>query len=222
MDLRITPRPIQSQTVSKLRDAILSGHFRPGQRLVESSLCQLLNVSRSSLREAIRRLEGEKLIRNTPNKGPSVAELTWNEAQDIYQVRALLEGEAVAQFTKRATADDLKQMAAALRAFAKANEIDDAAEKLKATDNFYEMILKGCGNSAIRELLEGLRARINLLRSHSMSRKGRSQYSLKEMSEMFKMIEARNAAGARKAAIAHVRSASQSAEKVLAADNKSK
>jgi DNA-binding GntR family transcriptional regulator len=222
MDLRVTPRPIQSQTVNKLRDAILSGHFKPGQRLVESSLCQLINVSRSSVREAIRRLEGEKLIRNIPNKGPSVAELTWREAQDIYQVRALLEGEAVAQFTKRASCEDLRQMQAALRVFAKANEDDDAAEKLRATDEFYEKILSGCGNGIIRELLEGLRARINLLRSHSMSRKGRSHYSLREMTEIFKMIESKNAAGARKAAFAHVRAASKAAEKVLAADKNSK
>ncbi len=81
MDLKVTPRLVQSQIVSKLREAILTGHFKPGERLVESTLCQMINVSRSSLREALRLLEGEKLILNVPNKGPSVAEISWVEAE---------------------------------------------------------------------------------------------------------------------------------------------
>ncbi|MGE3625836.1 MAG: GntR family transcriptional regulator, partial [Hyphomicrobiales bacterium] len=94
IDLTISPQTVQSQVVSKLRDAILSGHFQPGERLVESALCEMANVSRSSIREALRRLEAEKLIVIVPNKGPSVANITWEEAEDIYQVRALLEGGA--------------------------------------------------------------------------------------------------------------------------------
>src|SRR5579862_2692037 len=93
MDLRVTPRLVQSQIVSKLREAILSGHFKPGERLVESTLCEMVNVSRSSLREALRRLEGEKLILNVPNRGPSVAEISWVEAEEIYNARILLEAD---------------------------------------------------------------------------------------------------------------------------------
>jgi DNA-binding GntR family transcriptional regulator len=216
MDLRVTPRPVQSQIVNKLRDAILSGHFKPGQRLVESSLCQMINVSRSSLREALRRLEGEKLVLNIPNKGPSVAEITWEEAEDIYHVRAMLEGEAVALFTKRANRDEISRMRAALRDFVKAHEADDAAEKLRSTTEFYGTMLAGCGNGVIRELLEGLHARISLLRSQSMSRKGRSRFSAREMGEILKMIEKKDSVSARKAAIAHVRAASEAAKEVFA------
>lgn len=215
MDLRITPRPLQSQVVSKLRDAILSGHFKPGERLVESSLCQMINVSRSSLREALRRLEGEKLVHNIPNRGPSVAELTWKQAEDIYHVRALLEGEAVVLFTKRATPKEVAKMRAALKDFVKAHESDDAPEKIRATTDFYAVILNGCRNEVICEVLEGLHARINLLRSQSMSRKGRSRFSAKELSEILKMIERKDSAGARKAAIEHVRAASESAKKAF-------
>jgi DNA-binding GntR family transcriptional regulator len=175
----------------------------------------MINVSRSSLREALRRLEGEKLIRNIPNKGPSVAEISWKEAQDIYYVRALLEGEAVALFTKQATPADVAKAKFALRDFVKAHETDDALEKVRSTSEFYGTILKGCGNDVICEMLEGLRARINLLRSQSMSRKGRSRFSAKEMGEILKMIESKNPAGARKAAIAHVRAASEAAKKVF-------
>src|SRR5258706_13835232 len=103
MDLTITPRLVQSQIVSKLREAILTGHFKPGERLVESALCQMINVSRSSLREALRRLEGEKLILNGPNKGPSVAGISWVEAGEIYDPRILLETEAGGGFSQPPT-----------------------------------------------------------------------------------------------------------------------
>ncbi len=104
MDLKVSPRTVLVQTVDKLRDAILNGHFQPGDRLVEQDLCQEMGVSRGSLREALRRLEAEKLITMAPNRGPSVSVIGWAEAEQIYYVRALLEGEAAAEFAARATA----------------------------------------------------------------------------------------------------------------------
>jgi DNA-binding GntR family transcriptional regulator len=175
----------------------------------------MINVSRGSLREALRRLEGEKLIVNVPNKGPSVADITWKEAQDIYNIRALLEGEAAALFAKRATSADIKKMRNALREFGKANATEDAAGKLQATTNFYDVMLAGCGNETIHELLEGLHARVNFLRSRSMSRKGRSRYSVTELGEILVAIEAKNSTAARKAAIAHVRAASNAAKEAF-------
>ena len=96
MDLTISPRSVQQETVRLVREAITSGYFKPGERLVEAKLCSMLGVSRTSVREALRVLATGKLITIAPNKGPSVAELTWKEAQGIYHLRALLEGEAAA------------------------------------------------------------------------------------------------------------------------------
>ena len=88
MDLKVAPQTVHTQTTTKLRNAILSGYFKPGQRLVEAELCELMSVSRTSVREALRRLEAEKLITIVPNRGPSVSAITWEEAKDIYDVRA--------------------------------------------------------------------------------------------------------------------------------------
>jgi len=222
MDLRITPRLVQSQIVSKLRDAILSGHFKPGERLVESSLCHIINVSRSSLREALRRLEGEKLVLNVPNKGPSVAEISWVEAEEIYNARILLEAEAVAQFTKRVTEHDIVKMRAALRNIVKAIENGDAMARLHATSEFYGTIFAGCGNSIIGELLEGLQSRINLLRTQNNQPKKRALDGAKEMDEILRMVEKRDPDAARKATVAHVRAAWDGAKKLfhLKADKK--
>src|SRR5690606_15361772 len=130
-----------------------SGHFTPGQRLVEAELCRLLGVSRGSVREALRRLEAEKLITIVPNRGPSVTRLDWDEAQQIYQVRAVLEGEAAALAASAATAKQRDTMHKALVAFDVAVEADDAAGRVTATARFYDEIHAASGNAIIEEML---------------------------------------------------------------------
>src|SRR3546814_638178 len=126
IDLKVEPVTVQAQTFRKLREAILNGVFKPGERLTEAKLCARMGVSRTSIREGLRRLEGERLITILPNKGPTVTQITWAEAEEIYHVRALLEGEAAAMFATRATAEDLAELRAALEAFRVSSPLFDA------------------------------------------------------------------------------------------------
>jgi DNA-binding GntR family transcriptional regulator len=205
------PVTVTGQTVSKLRDAILSGVFKPGERLLEQNLCDWMGVSRTSVREALRRLEAERLITITPNRGPSVTEITWDEAQSIYEVRALLEGEAVARFAERASPAQLSDMKLALADFDRAVSMNAPLDRLAATERFYAVILAGCGNPVIAEIIQGLVARINFLRARSMSREGRSRQSTVEMWRIFDAIEKRRPAEARQAAVNHVNAAGEAA-----------
>src|ERR1700722_4510446 len=86
LDLRVSPRSVQQEVVAKLKHAILSGMFQPGDRLVEGNLCALLGVSRPSLREALRGLQAERLIEFIPNRGPQIPVLSWKAAEEIYDV----------------------------------------------------------------------------------------------------------------------------------------
>ena len=214
MDLRIAPLTVHQQTADRLRDAIVTGYFKPGERLVEANLCELMSVSRTSVREALRKLEAERLIVIIPNRGPSVAEISWAEAEQIYQVRALLEGEAAAMFATRATPADIKRMRSALDRFAQAAADDDPIGRLTATSEFYEVLLAGCGNKIIREMLDGLIARINFLRARSMSRPDRARYSLAEMRRIMAAIQKRDVQLARAAAVDHVNAACVAAREV--------
>ena len=220
--LKVLPVTVQSQTVTKLREAILTGIFKPAERLVETDLCRRMGVSRPSIREALRRLEAERLVTIIPNRGPSVSEITWEEAKQIYEVRSLLEGEAAALFAARADPAKLEALGEALRDFEKAVAEDDALERLAATSRFYDVILRGCGNHVIAQILEGLLARINFLRARSMSRSGRTKRSAEEMRKMFLAIESRDVAGARKYAVQHVHAACRAARKVYTQQNRLK
>lgn len=212
-DLRVLPRTVQAETVDKLRRAILTGHFKPGTRLAEAMLCKLMNVSRTSIREALRRLEGEKLVVIVPNKGPAVAEIQWEDAQAIYDLRALLEGEAAARFAMRASPSDIQKLKIALRAFNAAVRTNDALGRIASTNDFYDVILRGCANPVIGEVLQGLTARINFLRFQSMAQPGRSKFSAVELRKILQAIEDKNASAAREAAVEHVKSASAAARK---------
>lgn len=220
--LKVMPVTVTAQTVSKLRDAILSGVFKPGERLLEQNLCEWMGVSRTSVREALRRLEAERLITITPNRGPSVTVITWEEAQSIYDVRAVLEGEAVARFADRASPAQLSDMKLALADFDRAVSMNTPLDRLAATERFYSVILAGCGNAVIGETIHGLVARINFLRARSMSRDGRSRQSTIEMWRIFDAIEKRRPADAREAAVSHVLAAAEAARETFNSDQSKK
>lgn len=217
-DLKVMPITVTAQAVSKLRNAILSGVFSPGERLLEQSLCEWIGVSRTSIREALRRLEAERLITITPNRGPSVTEIDWEEANSIYDVRALLEGEATALFAASSSRAQLEEMKLALADFERAVAINNPIERLDSTERFYGVILAGCGNPIIKEIIQGLVARINFLRARSMSQEGRSRQSAVEMWHIYDAIEKRRPEQARKAAINHIEAAKGAAHETYIQD----
>lgn len=207
--------PVRERVLLALRNAIISGRLSPGQRLVEADLCQSLKVSRPSVREALRQLEAERLVTITPYKGPSVASVAWPEASDIYEVRVLLEGHAAYLCAERIDSQSVERMREALEAFEAAVRIGDSAGLIESTGAFYDEILRGCENSIIEETLRALLARINLLRSRSMSLRGRSTHSARELRAIYLAIKRRDAERAREAAIEHVRNARAAARVAL-------
>jgi DNA-binding GntR family transcriptional regulator/transposase len=211
MDIKVTPQTVLLQTTMKLREAIMDGHFAPGTRLVESVLCEMTNVSRTTIREALRRLESDRLIVNVPNRGPSVAVITAREADQIYHVRKLLEGEATALFAQHALPADIAQLEHTWRDFESAVRKHQPTERIRATSAFYEIILNGCGNKIIQEILESLLARINVLRAKTMTNPGRDVHSADEMRRILEAIKQRDPVAARTAAELHVIAAHESA-----------
>lgn len=215
VDLRIRPKTVQQLTVEKLRSAIVEGVFKPGERLIEVDLCEMLGVSRPSVREALRSLEAERLVSIIPNRGPQIPVLTWRDASDIYRVRMLLEGEVAALAAQHATPADIRKMNTALTTFAKADKAGDAEGRLASTAMLYDEMIRLCDNSIIEETLRGLYARVNFLRSRSMSLPGRAPNSLAEMKAIVASVEAGDVETARAAAIEHVRQAHATARIVF-------
>lgn len=200
---------VRTQVERFLRDAISDGTFRSGEKLIERDLCERLSISRPSLREALRTLEAEKLITNIPHYGPMVRTMSLQEAMEVYALRTLLESFAAGEFTKHASAADVEGLASIVKRLRRAARSGDKAAFLAIKAEFYAVVLDGCHNGLVKEILNGLYARINFLRSTSLQREGRLGKSIQEIESLQRSIEARDAAGAAKKAAQHVRNAQQ-------------
>jgi DNA-binding GntR family transcriptional regulator len=211
----VRPETLRHQVENVLRQAITSGRFAPGARLIERELCETLGVSRTSVREALRRLEAEKLVRSVPHKGPVVAIMSKQEATELYAIRGLLEGFAAGEFARIADEAAIAQFgekAKALRAQALAG---DQAGVLKAKTELYDVLLDNCGNALVKEILTSQYSRVNLLRATSLMHPDRLPASLREIDKLSKALKARDAEGASAAARLHVANAEKAAMRML-------
>ncbi|MDY7577700.1 GntR family transcriptional regulator [Herbaspirillum sp. RTI4] len=209
------PDSLRSQVENYLREAIMNGRFKPGEKLSERELCELLDVSRPSLREALRKLEAEKLITMVLHRGPMVSSISLAEARDLYAIRALFESYAVSGFAKLASDEAVARLGDVVQTLKDEAASGDRKRLLAAKADFYDVILNGCGNALIKEMLLSLLSRINLLRATSFSSPDRLPESLKEIDQLYAHIKARNADAAGKAAVLHIQNAEKAALDVL-------
>ena len=189
--------PLRQQVLDSLRQAIIDGRLAPGARLTERELTEMLGVSRTVVREALRSLESEGLVHVIPNKGPVVRELSRAEAEDLYQIRAVLEGLAARLFVEHATAEQIAQLSAALDVVVQAYESGDAPRVLETKNRFYDVLFAGAGSETLSSMLATLHARIWRWRALGLTHPGRSmdrsRESIANLREMLVAIGARDA-----------------------------
>lgn len=212
----VKPVTLREQVEDYLRDSIVQGRLRPGERLREQEWCEQLRISRPTLREAMRTLEAERLVVIEPHRGPSVARMTRKEAEDLYALRALLEGYAAEQFAQHADDVMVTRLRQCVQELALQAQLADRSGLLRAKQDFYETLLEGCQNALVADILPGLLSRITLLRATSFSMAHRAPHSIREIEAVLRCIELRDAAGAREAARHHIDCARQAALHVLA------
>lgn len=206
---------LRRQVEDALRRAIISGQRSPGERLVERELCETLGVSRTSVREALRTLEAERLVRIVPYKGPIVAAMTVEDARELYALRGLLEGFAAREFALHGSDDALARFSSEARVLRLAAEAGDRDKVLAAKGELYEIMLGNCRNKLVREVLESLFSRINLLRATSLMHPDRLPHSLTEIELLAAALCERDAETAEAMAARHVHNACEAALKML-------
>ena len=163
------------------------------------------------MREALRELEVEGLIENVPNRGPEVVRLKKSDAASIYQVRGVLEALAAKLFAVAARDEDIIQLRLALNDIANAYSCGEVGPSLSAKTRFYDILMRGAGNSVIPSILRNMNARINLLRCLSLASPQRLPESLREMQAIVAAIERRDAEGAFAASLCHVANSADAA-----------
>ncbi len=210
--LRRDDLTLSSRLVSSMRKAILNGRLEPGRHLKERELCEMFQVSRSLVREAVQKLAGEELITVIPHKGLMVSLIDRKAAQDLYKVRAVLEGLACAEFAANADEDTREELFAITARLNELSEADPPQALVDAKNVFYRCLLTGCKNEVLAQQFTQLNNRIVQLRRLSLSQRGRLPGTLKEIGAIVDAIRRRDAKAARRLAEAHVAAAAKVAD----------
>lgn len=201
--------PLRQQVVALIRDAIVAGEYRPGERLVERVLCDRLQVSRTVIREALRQLESEGLVSVEPNRGPVVTTLSAADVADLYEAREAIESAIARLFAQRATPAQRDELRLRFRGIEAAG--DDVRAQVAAKDSYYEMLLAGAANETLRRLLDTIHTRTSRARALSLGTSGRGPKMLAEMRALTDAAVAGDSDAAAAASVVHVRSAGEAA-----------
>lgn len=149
--------PLRDVVFNTLRQAILKGELKPGERLMEMHLANKLGVSRTPIREAIRMLEQEGLAVTIPRKGAQVAKMTEKDLQDVLEVRDALDELAVTCAFERMTPEQFVQLKEAMNAFEVAISTDDVRQIVEADEAFHDVIYAAAANPKLENIINSAR-----------------------------------------------------------------
>ena len=152
--------PLRDVVFKTLREAILRGDLKPGERLMELQLAAKLGVSRTPLREAIRMLQQEGLAVTIPRRGAEVAAMTEKDMEDVLQVREALEILAVQLASEKITKEQIAELEERLKAFEQAVETAEVKQIAQSDIDFHDLIYTAAENPRLVVLLNNLREQI--------------------------------------------------------------
>ena len=216
--IKVETAPLRSKIIESIRHAIEHEILKPGDRLIEKDLCERLEVSRTSLREALRELEAEGIIAKVSARGLTVVKISLHDAANIYRIRAQIEALIFEQFTENVTDEQLLALDEIFNDLIAAYNQGIFLAISQAKARWHNHICEIAQNRIARNLLSRLTLRTAQLRIRSVVRKERQQQSVKELQILMDAIKKRNVIGAAEAAQRHVINASKSALMLAAQD----
>ena len=157
---KLIPVKLSERAYIQIKKMISDYRFSPGSRLNVEQLARDLGTSRTPIWEAVRRLEQEGLVKNIPNRGVFLVELTREAAIELYTVREVLEGMAARLAVQRISDKTLEKMERLLRAQEKIVSDEDLVAYSKSDFDFHACIYAACGNAILREMLESIKEKL--------------------------------------------------------------
>lgn len=219
---KVQPQSLVDIVAERLEAAIISGKLEPGAKLSEQGLASSLGVSRGPLREAIRRLEGRKLLERTPNIGVRVAQLSLKDLNDILQAREALEGMAAGLAATRMSDAEIEALASLLASHGKQKSVVEGKGYYQDSKDFdfHFRIVSGSGNDRLVQILTGdLYYLLRVYRYRSSTKPGRAKAALAEHKAIVAALRKREPEAAEAAMRKHLRNARCYVEEQLAAES---
>jgi DNA-binding GntR family transcriptional regulator len=208
-------KPLREIVFETIRNAIISGNLKPGERVMEVQMAESLGVSRTPVREAIRKLELEGLVIMLPRKGAYVADLSVKDLTEVLEIRASLEGLAAGLASIRIDEAEIEELEVRALKFHKAIENEDVDALILMDLEFHDAIFRASRNERLIQLNNNLREQVQRFREIYHKKVNKSKETSKEHYEMVEAISNRDVDKAEKLARVHIENAEKSILKTM-------
>ncbi|CAH2211802.1 GntR family transcriptional regulator [Tepidibacter aestuarii] len=200
-------KPLREIVFEYLRESILKGKLEPAQRLMEVQLAEQLGVSRTPVREAIRKLELEGLVVMLPRKGAYVADVSLKDIIEVLEIRAALEGLAASVAAERMSDEDLEKLELISYQFKKSLENGDIDMMVKKDIELHDLIFNSTNNQKLIQINNSLREQVYRFRVTYISDHDTSKNLVKEHEDIIQAICNRDSKGAMQKSTEHMENA---------------
>lgn len=202
--IKIDDSSISDKVFEQLKNAILNGELKPGERLIERKLSEKLGISRTPVREAIQKLKSQGLAVQLPRKGAVVSMVTPKEVIDVFNIREVLEGLAARLAAENANKRQVNQLNRIVEEMIKSLEQNNEDELEELHIKFHEAVYKASGNEKLYQMLINLQEYIRTYTRVGYSFHGRREEATLEHRQIVREIESHNAGRAEYYAKKHI------------------
>lgn len=196
--------PLRDVVFNTIREAILKGDFAPGERLMEKQLADKMGVSRTPIREAIRKLELEGLVIMIPRKGAEVASITKKDISDVLEIRAALESLAVRLACKRMSEQDLQELENVCKDFQAATGANDVNRIIELDVKFHDLLFRCSYNDKLIQMLNNLIEQIYRFRVEYIYKMNDYSELAKEHQQIVQSLRDKKPEQASELAVSHI------------------
>jgi len=203
------------QIADMLRDMIMTGKLQEGDKVNETELCNTLGISKTPLREALRVLSVEGLIRLVPHRGAFVTKPTFEEIAEMFDVMSLLESFCARSASQKMTPRDLARLEKLHAKLEENFERQDQEEYIRINNQYHALVQKIAGNRTLNQIVDGLRKKILLYRFQSLNLPGRFEASIREHRELLEAFRNRQHRKAESLMRQHLDNQAQALERLV-------
>ncbi|MBI2411902.1 MAG: GntR family transcriptional regulator [Deltaproteobacteria bacterium] len=188
------PLTLRERIVDFIKDSIVTGRLKPGERVPEQDIAASFGISRTPIREAFRQLESEGFITVVPRKGAVVSPITDKDVSEFYAIKSLLEGFAARTACEKLTPKEIRKLEGLNSQMEKAAEKGDVKAFFKLDNQFHDTFLKSCGNEKLSALVHHLVQQFERFRITALALPGRMRDSVKQHNEIIEAFKSNDTA----------------------------
>lgn len=191
-DISIDSTPLCERVAETIRDYIMKGTLKEGDRLTEPKLSELLGISRTPIREALRLLEAEGFVEIFPRRGAVVSIITDTDVDEIFVLKTKLESLAAKLVVKHITNEDIIKFKDINDKMQKYSSTKNVSNLIKLNSEFHNLFIAKCSNSRLRKFLESLLRQFKRATAYSFTETGRITKVIEEHNEIIEAFESGN------------------------------